>query len=83
MPWSLEDWAQEDKRLRRAHADATLAHSAALVAGPLLTSPDLRVGLPPSVTHFVTEQLRCHMILPLANTLLPASHAYHLHVKNV
>ncbi|CAL8470133.1 g9675 [Coccomyxa elongata] len=45
VPWSLEDWAQEDERLRRAHADATLAHSAALVAGPLLTSPDLRVLL--------------------------------------
>lgn len=55
VPWSLEDWAQEDERVRRAHADATLAHSAALVAGPLLTSPDLRVGLLPCHTQVVFE----------------------------
>ncbi len=46
VSWSAEAWAQADDRLRRAHADATLAHAAALMAGPLLTSPDLRVSIP-------------------------------------
>ncbi|KAK9915923.1 hypothetical protein WJX75_006066 [Coccomyxa subellipsoidea] len=45
VPWSAEAWALANERLRRAHANAALAHSAALMAGPLLTSPDLRVLL--------------------------------------
>lgn len=41
--WSGEKWAAADERRRRVHADATLAASAAHMAGPLLTSKHLQV----------------------------------------
>ena len=41
--WSGEEWAAADERRRRVHADATLAASAAHMAGPLLTSKHLQV----------------------------------------
>lgn len=43
--WNGEAWAAADERRRRVHADATLAASAAHMAGPLVTSKHLQVHL--------------------------------------
>ena len=46
--WDEKAWSAADDRRRRVHADATLAASAAHMAGPLLTSRHLQVLLPPT-----------------------------------
>ncbi|CAL5218647.1 g350 [Coccomyxa viridis] len=45
VEWDCEAWAAADERRRRVHADATLAASAAHMAGPLVTSKHLQVAL--------------------------------------
>jgi len=45
VEWDGGAWAAADERRRRVHADATLAASAAHMAGPLITSKHLQVTL--------------------------------------
>lgn len=61
--WDAKAWSAADDRRRRVHADATLAASAAHMAGPLITSKHLQVLLPPTDVH--------NILLDLGGSSLP------------